>query len=128
MIELTHLSPAQRKAYVIADNRLALDAGWDDELLAEELADLQAMDYDLALTGLDEDEVEDLLDPGDGGGEGSGNGYDGGAPVVAYNLIFDNEQQQARWYRFLKYLKTNAAGETVAARLETYLLDLNLPE
>lgn len=46
-IRLTHLTDAQKKAYVIADNKLALNAGWDDEMLAVELADLKDMGFDL---------------------------------------------------------------------------------
>ncbi len=61
VIELSHLSPAQKRAYVIADNRLALDAGWDEELLAVELADLTASGFDLALTGFDDLELDNLL-------------------------------------------------------------------
>jgi DNA modification methylase len=52
-IELTHLTPAQRRAYVLADNRLALSAGWDDDLLRIELGELQAEGFDLMLTGFD---------------------------------------------------------------------------
>lgn len=59
-IEAGHLSEAQRRAYVIADNRLALDAGWDDELLRIELSDLDAEGFDLSLTGFDLDEIENL--------------------------------------------------------------------
>jgi len=61
VIELGHLTPAQKRAYVIADNRLALDAGWDEELLSLELAELSEAGYDLALTGLSVDEIEELL-------------------------------------------------------------------
>lgn len=60
-IRLSHLTEAQRRAYVIADNKLALNAGWDEELLAIELADLREMDFDLGLTGFDEDELKALL-------------------------------------------------------------------
>lgn len=56
-----HMTPAQKKAYIIADNRMALDAGWDDELLKLEIEDLQAMDFDISLTGFDTDEIENLL-------------------------------------------------------------------
>ena len=61
VIELAHLSPAQKRAYVIADNRLALDAGWDEELLAVELAELTDAGFDLALTGFDDAELHSLL-------------------------------------------------------------------
>lgn len=54
-------SEAQKKAYVIADNKLALNAGWDLELLAVELGDLQAFDFDLGLTGFSDDELGKLL-------------------------------------------------------------------
>lgn len=60
-IRLGHLSDAQKRAYVIADNKLALNAGWDESMLALELKDLQAMDYDLALTGFDLGEIDELL-------------------------------------------------------------------
>jgi ParB-like chromosome segregation protein Spo0J len=61
VIELAHLSPTQKRAYVISDNRLALDAGWDDAMLALELAELSEAGYDLALTGFDNAEIEELL-------------------------------------------------------------------
>lgn len=72
-IRLGYLTEAQRRAYVIADNKLALNAGWDEELLAAELADLQGDGFDLDLTGFSEDELDRLLaedeEPGGGGHE-----------------------------------------------------------
>ena len=66
-IEASHLSEAQRRAYVIADNRLALDAGWDDEMLRVELKDLGDADFDLSLTGFELDEIASMLtEPTDG--------------------------------------------------------------
>lgn len=61
-VEAAHLSEAQKRAYIIADNRLALDAGWDDEILKVELADLDALDFDLTLTGFDVAELANLFD------------------------------------------------------------------
>lgn len=56
------LTEAQKRAYIIADNKLALDAGWDEELLHFELAELQEMDFDITLTGFDVDDLyEDEL-------------------------------------------------------------------
>ena len=49
MIVLDHLSEAQKRAYIIADNQLALNAGWDDELLRDELAALQEESFDVSL-------------------------------------------------------------------------------
>ena len=60
-LELAHLTPAQRRAYVLADNRLALSAGWDEDLLRIELGDLQAEGFDLALTGFDLGEIAGYL-------------------------------------------------------------------
>jgi site-specific DNA-methyltransferase (adenine-specific) len=60
-IRLDHLTETQRKAYVIADNKLALNSGWDDSMLALELAELQDDNFDLSLTGFDESELADLL-------------------------------------------------------------------
>ena len=51
-IELAHLTEAQRRAYVIADNKLALNAGWDEHLLTAEFLDLEALNFDLALNRL----------------------------------------------------------------------------
>ena len=59
-----HLTEAQKKAYIIADNRMALDAGWDEELLRVEIEALQAEAFNLALTGFDEKELSKLFDDG----------------------------------------------------------------
>jgi DNA modification methylase len=56
-----HLTEAQKRAYIIADNRLALNAGWDAEMLSVELADLQAADFDVSLLGFDDAELNKLL-------------------------------------------------------------------
>ena len=56
-----HLTEAQKKAYIIADNRMAMDAGWDEELLRVEIESLQAADFDPLLTGFDADELADLF-------------------------------------------------------------------
>lgn len=60
-IKESHLTEAQRRAYIIADNKLSLNAGWDDDLLAVEIADLQGEGFDLSLTGFSEDEIADLF-------------------------------------------------------------------
>ena len=65
-IELAHLSEAQKKAYVIADNKLALNAGWDDAMLRAELDGLKDLGFDLQLTGFDEQEIAALLAMTDG--------------------------------------------------------------
>lgn len=60
-LRLSHLTEAQKRAYVIADNKLALNAGWDDEMLALELRNLRDEDFDLSLTGFDDAELAALL-------------------------------------------------------------------
>lgn len=59
-----HLTEAQKKAYIIADNRMAMDAGWDEELLRVEIEALQGMDFEPLLTGFDEKELAALFDDG----------------------------------------------------------------
>lgn len=56
-----HLTPAQKKAYILADNRMAMDAGWDEDLLRVEIESLQAEAFDVSLTGFDEKELANLL-------------------------------------------------------------------
>jgi DNA modification methylase len=67
------LTDAQKKAYILADNRLALSAGWDEELLALEMADLKELGFDLDLTGFDTREIEKLFS---GGGEATEDEFD----------------------------------------------------
>ena len=60
-----YLTEAQKKAYILADNRMAMDAGWDEELLKIELEALQVEDFDLGLTGFDEKELASFFDSDD---------------------------------------------------------------
>ena len=59
-----HLTEVQKKAYILADNRMAMDAGWDNDLLRVELEALQGEDFDVLLTGFDETELSKLFDEG----------------------------------------------------------------
>lgn len=60
-IRLSDLTETQRKAYVIADNKLALNAGWDLEMLSLEMKDLESLDFDISLIGFGKDELADLF-------------------------------------------------------------------
>ncbi len=60
-LRLSHLNDAQRRTYILADNQLALNAGWDDNLLAEELQALNALEIDLDLIGFSDEELAALL-------------------------------------------------------------------
>ena len=62
VIELAHLSKEQRKALIIADNKLALNSDWDSNLLAIELKDLQDLGFDLNLTGFAENELNNIIE------------------------------------------------------------------
>jgi DNA modification methylase len=69
VIVLDHLTEGQKRAYIIADNQLALNAGWNDELLRIELAALQQEEFDLSLIGFEDQELAELLaaqDPAEG--------------------------------------------------------------
>ena len=79
VIILDHLNEDQRRAYVLADNKLALNAGWNDEILAAELAALSLSGFDIELTGFAGREVDALLKLLDGGDDGA----DGGDSVAA---------------------------------------------
>lgn len=62
VVTLEHLSPDERRAYLLADNRLALEAGWNRELLAIELQELQALDFDLPALGFNLPEIDSLYE------------------------------------------------------------------
>jgi hypothetical protein len=64
VIELSGLTEAQKRAYIIADNKTALNAGWDEELLALEFGDLESLGFDLSLTGFGEEEIASIVSRG----------------------------------------------------------------
>ena len=85
VIRLGHLSETQRRALVIADNRLAEAAGWDEEMLAIELQALMEEDFDVGITGFDLDEVDKLLDGLET--EETGNTDDDAIPEIEENPV-----------------------------------------
>lgn len=84
---LSHLSDTQVKAYILADNKLALNAGWDNDMLKVELEELKDSDFDLNLTGFSDDELKDILveDPT----EAQEDNFDGEPPEVAKSQLGD---------------------------------------
>lgn len=78
---LDELTDRQKRAYIIADNKLALNAGWNDELLAKELSRLKSEDFDLDLIGFSDEELNDIVIDFEDGGEGS-NTDDDNVPEV----------------------------------------------
>jgi hypothetical protein len=69
-VDITGLDEAERRALIIADNKLALNAGWDDDLLRAEIEALRGLEFDMPILGFDEDELKKLF--GDGGDDGEG--------------------------------------------------------
>ena len=108
---------------VTADNRTSDKGGYDKDDLA---ALLGSLDGDYEGTGYTDDEAADLIEAanqGDPDPAPDDNPLPGGA-IIQYNLVFDDEGQQAEWFEFLKYLKrTYFDGSTIAERLATYLRD-----
>ena len=74
VVILDHLTEAQRRAYILADNKLALNAGWDEETLAAELHALNGDGYDLCVIGFSDEELDALMAPLDDEGDGQGDG------------------------------------------------------
>ena len=86
VIPLDHLSEGQKRAYIIADNKLAELAGWDEEMLKLELGDLRNEEFNLELIGFSQEEIDDLLDLGEDGGN-AGLTDDDEAPDVTENPV-----------------------------------------
>ena len=118
VIELEGLSETQKKAYVLADNRIASNAGWNAELLENELSVLAVDDFDMSKLGFDSWDLDESLFEPDETPEGQGLGI----PIIHYDIVFDDEQQQATWYEFMKHLRVKLpTAETNAQRLITYV-------
>lgn len=88
-LRLDFMDEEQRRAYVLADNQLATQAGWDTDLLRGELLDLRELGFDLSLAGFDPLEVEDLLRGTGEGGEGGEGGKDNGLQLLIVSTNAD---------------------------------------
>jgi ParB-like chromosome segregation protein Spo0J len=126
VIVLSGLSEAQQKALVIADNKLALNSIWDDELLKMEMADLVASGFNYEAIGFNTQELRELLEdteePAKEDDEEKEANY-----IIQYNIVFDNEAQQAIWFNFIRFLKTKYEDhDTLAERLITFLQENEL--
>ena len=87
-IRLGHLSDTQRRAYILADNKLAeIGGGWDEEMLALEIGELREVDFDLDLIGLDNDKIESILNPSEPMQETPPDGF----PDVDENINTEHE-------------------------------------
>ena len=129
VVVLDHLTEAQKKAYILVDNKLAENASWNEELLQEEIVALNLQDFDISILGWDEDEIREIMEYDSAFGEGDGDGESrglGGEPVIQYNIIFDNEQQQQIWFDFLKDLRrTQSDDTTIAEKIINFIEENN---
>ncbi len=97
---LSHLSETQKKAYILADNRLALNAGWDDELLKLEIVDLSDTDFALETLGFDDMELDAILNPEEGAPAEDSKEAQGGALTVT--VVCTDEAEQSALYAELR--------------------------
>lgn len=112
---------AQKRAYVIADNKLAENAEWDTALLKVELGELKGEDFDIGLIGFSAKELEELVLPTDGLGDGDETERTTNA-VIQFNIVFDDTDQQEAWFGFVRRLRADyPAEETLGARLSRFI-------
>ena len=111
-IQLSHMSEAQKRAYMIADNKLAELAGWDEEVLALEFQDLlQVEGFDIELTGFDTGEIDLILEDGDEAAEGEADVTPASGPAVTcsgdlwvmgdHRLLCGDAREKASFERLL---------------------------
>lgn len=129
VVVLDHLTESQKKAYILVDNKLAENASWNEELLQQEIVSLNLQDFDISVLGWDEDEIREIMDYdgafGEEEGEEESRGL-GGEPIIQYNIIFDNEQQQQVWFDFLKDLRRDQPDDTtIAEKIIKFIEDKN---
>ena len=94
IIDCTGWTKAQRRAYILADNRSALDSTWDTAMLASEMMGLEEDGFDLALTGFDKNELEKLFDSPEDKSPGDGESKLGDGMTYSVIVDFDNETAQ----------------------------------
>jgi hypothetical protein len=156
LVRALELTEKQARKLAIADNRTGEETQWDDDLLAMELRDLKSDGEDMTSLGFDDDEMKDLLakpvsalaeegeesvagartsegsgdgeadEDGDGPAEPTTRGF--GKPVIGYSIVFDTEDQQKRWYDFLRKLKADypnagTVGERLALFIDSVAVD-----
>ena len=110
----------EAQAYLLADNRLTELGGWNTTALVEELQKL-AENTGLEGTGFDDADLNALMEEYESSSE---DGSDSSLlPVGApkYEIVFDDESQQAMWFTFLSWLKDNTDGETIGERLYQHI-------
>jgi hypothetical protein len=114
----------QIRAYRIADNKLALNAGWDVGALAGELSSLDGMGVDLALTGFGPDEIAALQSSSTGDDAGDKAPRAEGEAIISYAVVFDDDAQRQAWFEHMRALRTRFPdAETVGQRLTAWIAE-----
>lgn len=114
----------QIKAYIIADNKIAQNAGWDFSILKSEIEKLSMSDFDVSLTGFDVNELslENDFDFSDDSYQPTNDAPEFNQEIIQYVMIFDDQAQQEAWHNFLAKLKDQYGGEmTHSSRVYEYL-------
>ena len=124
-IRLGHLSDIQKRAYVIADNQLALNAGWNEELLGLELSELRTENFDLGLVGFDAEAIERFLVGEDGETGSSSEQGEGSGDSDAYTKKIEAPQYVPKGE---KPPVNDLLNETKTAALMAKVEDSNLPD
>jgi hypothetical protein len=114
-------SDGQKKAYVLADNQLPLNAGWDADLLKMEIREIEALNFDIGKIGFDTEALAKLFDVAPEERQSTErNGP--GTPIIQFNIVFDDDAQQDAWFAFVRTLKAQYPNEeTLGARLALYI-------
>lgn len=125
VVRLAHLSETQRRAYRLADNKLAEEAEWDPGLLARELRDLEVQAVDLSTAGFSAEELSALEEAArklmeQAPAPAAAPARRGRAGQILHMLTFDTEAQRERWLEFLDWLRKRAPGKSNGALLEAH--------
>lgn len=120
VLRVTHLSETQRRAYRLADNKLALEAEWDPALLARELRALEIEAFDLGAAGFSVQELEALEDAARkllAGAPKPAAAPRARAGRILQMLEFDTEEQRDRWIEFVAWVRARTPGASAGAAL-----------
>jgi len=124
-VKIEGLSKAQKQAYILTNNKLALNSEWDDELLKIELLGLSDAKFDMEMMGFDGAELSEIMYP-----EPIKHKDDSDKPLnfsIQYNIVFDDEEQQEVFYGFIRFLKEKfPETDSVGERLAEYIKELDL--
>jgi len=120
-IDGSYLSAQERRAYMIADNQIALTAGWDLDMLSSEIGDLDQGGFDLSVLGFDDEALDNFRN--EEAPRPPRRGRDRAeSPVVQYNIVFDSDAQQQLWFGLLRRLKQQHPElPTIGARLAAFI-------